>query len=146
VAIGSKQANSTIWARWRGGKLLGATGARDFPQHAIESTFLVTAANPPNGADVTLRLEGYDLDALATCDAQQDLGMPNLEPRARAASRYRFQDRNITGVQHQSARFSTAHEQPPVPARASNTNVAAAREFLALFRARATSLDASSPR
>jgi hypothetical protein len=29
---------------------LGATGARQFPQHAVESAFLVTAANPPNGA------------------------------------------------------------------------------------------------
>jgi len=54
--------------------------------------FLVTAANPPNGANVALRLKGDTLDALPACDTQKDLGMPDLEPRARAASRYRFQD------------------------------------------------------
>jgi hypothetical protein len=69
LAIGSKQASSTIWLRWRGGKLLWATGARGFPQHAVESVFFVTAANPPNGADVALRLERYGLHALTACDA-----------------------------------------------------------------------------
>jgi hypothetical protein len=136
LAIGSKQPNSTIWARWRGGKLLWATGTRAFPQHAAEAVLLVTAANPPNGADVALGLDGNVLDALSASNAQEDLRMPHLEPRPRTAPCYRFQDRNITGIRHQTTRFSTAHGQPPLPEMASISRSAAAREFLALFRAR----------
>jgi hypothetical protein len=85
-----------------------------------------------------LCLQGNVLDALPTSDPQKDLGMPNLEPRPGPAPCYHFQDRNITGIQQQRTRFSTAHGQPPLPEKASITSVAAAREFLALFHARAT--------
>src|SRR5208337_1393757 len=92
LAIGSKQANCTIWARYRGGKLLGAAGARGLPQHTVKTAILVAAAYTPHGGGIALRLHGHVLDSLPASDAQEDLSVLDLKPRARAASRYRFQN------------------------------------------------------
>src|SRR5262249_46655117 len=112
-ALGSRQANCTIWARWRGGKPLRAAGAWGFRKDAVEAALLIATADAPNGGRIATRLPGHVLDAPPLSDVQEDLGMLDLEPGVRAAAGQGFQDRNIIDVQDQPARFSATHGKAP---------------------------------
>src|SRR5438876_10807457 len=81
LAIGSRQADCTICARCRGGKLLRATRPRGLPQHDIEAVLFIAAADAPDRGRVALHLAGQCLDPLAGSDPQEDSGMLDLEPR-----------------------------------------------------------------
>jgi hypothetical protein len=91
LAIGSKQASLTIWARCRGGKTLRSARALCLVEHAGESLLFVAATQPPDGHLVTLHLDGNRLDALPGPNRQENPGMLNLEPRLRATSGDIFQ-------------------------------------------------------
>ena len=108
-AIGSRQASSTIWARWRGGNLLGTPAAGGVQQEFFQAALLVTAADPPNGRPVTLQVRGDRLDRFASSDGEHDAGMLNLEPGQTATAGHRFQDRGIRISNSQEARFSATH-------------------------------------
>src|SRR6185312_5542142 len=78
-AIGSRQASSTIWARWRGGNLLGPADTGVVLQEILQAALLVTAANTPDGGPVTLHPRGDRLDRFASSDGENDPGMLHLE-------------------------------------------------------------------
>jgi hypothetical protein len=79
-AIGFRQASSTIWARWRGGNLLGTPDSRLVQQEFFQPALLVAAADPPDGGPVTLQPGSDLLDRLPRSDGQDDPGMLHLEP------------------------------------------------------------------
>src|SRR5437588_7263272 len=57
-ATGSKQASSTIWARWRGGNLRGAPAAGEVGQESRQATLFIAAAEAPDGGRVTAHPRG----------------------------------------------------------------------------------------
>src|SRR5204863_8860233 len=69
-ATGSKQASSTIGARWRGGNLLRMSDPRVIPQKVVQATLLVTATDPPDGGPVTLHPGSDRLNRFARGDRQ----------------------------------------------------------------------------
>src|SRR5271168_3296950 len=82
-ANGSKQANATIWARWRGGNrgvsprsLAASIGEQ--PRHAVAS---ITLAGPPDRGLFALHLGSDGLGPLASRDRQDDPRPLHLEPR-----------------------------------------------------------------
>ncbi len=82
-ANGSKQANSTIWARWRGGNR--GVSPRSFrasigeqPRQAVVS---ITFARSPDRGLFALHLDGDGLGLLASRDRQDDPRPLYLEPR-----------------------------------------------------------------
>src|SRR5262245_3503549 len=79
-AIGSRQASSTIWARCRGGNLLGTADPRSVQQEFFQPALLVAAADPPDGGPITLQPGSNVLDLLPRGDGQHDPGMLHLEP------------------------------------------------------------------
>ena len=94
-AIGSRQASSTIWARCRGGNLLGTPDAGVVQQEVFQPSLLVTATDPPDGGPVALQARGDRLDRLAGGDSQHDPGMLDLEPGQAATAGHRLQDGGI---------------------------------------------------
>src|SRR6266550_9544092 len=81
LAIGSKQANSTIWARCRGGKPLRSARALRFAKDGSESVLLIAATDTPDRGLITLHLVGNRLNPLPGPHRQKNTGMLDLEPR-----------------------------------------------------------------
>ena len=94
-AIGSRQANSTIWARWRGGNLLETPEAGLVRQEAVQSVLLVTAADTPDRGPVAFQPGGHCLDRLASGDGEDDAGVLDLEPGQAAAVGHGLQDGEV---------------------------------------------------
>lgn len=84
LATGSRHANATIWARWRGGNLLGVSRARIIGQDVPQPTFAVAPADAPDGGPIALQ-------ATVVCNELQKRGV-------------RFKE-------GQWARLPTTHEQ-----------------------------------
>ena len=103
-AIGSRQASSTIWARCRGGNLLGTPDARVVQQEVFQPALLVTATDPPDGGPVALHPRGDRLDRFPGGDGQHDPGMLDLEPGQAATVGHALQDRGIRVGNGQGAR------------------------------------------
>src|SRR5262245_61742741 len=80
LAIGSKQASRTIWARWRGGKPGRSPGPLGRSQEVGQARGLVAAADPPDGRRIARGAEGERSDRLARGDGQEDLGALDLIP------------------------------------------------------------------
>src|SRR5437588_11286219 len=87
LAIGSKQACSTIWTRCRGGKPLRSARALNFAEHRGEARLLIATTDTPNGGPVALQLAGYRLHPLPAPNRQENACMLDLEPRLRATMR-----------------------------------------------------------
>jgi hypothetical protein len=108
-AMGSRQASSTIWARCRGGNLLGTPLARIVQQEFLQPTVLVAAADAPDGGPVALQA-GCDIaDALAGGHGQDDPSMLHLEPSQVATVGNGLKDGGIRCLEGQRERFSTTH-------------------------------------
>jgi hypothetical protein len=107
--MGSRQASSTIWARCRGGNLLGATQARLVQQEGLQPALLVAAADAPDGGRVTLQASGDRPDGLPGGHSQDDTGMLDLEPGQSPGSGNALQDGEVRGSDTQGARFPTTH-------------------------------------
>ena len=107
--MGSRQASSTIWARWRGGNLLRTSQTGLVQQECLQAALLVAATDTPDGAWVTRQACGYGTDGLPGGDGQDDAGMLDLEPSQVPGSGNSLEDRNICGSEYQRARFPTAH-------------------------------------
>jgi hypothetical protein len=108
-AIGSRQASSTIWARWRGGNLLGTPDAGVVQQEVFQPALLVAATDPPDGGPVTLQARGDNLDRFAGGDGQHDPGMLDLKPGQAATPGYALQDGGIGSSDGQGARSASTH-------------------------------------
>src|SRR5204863_9307100 len=78
-ATGSRQANSTNWARCKGGKLLGTSQARVIEQESAQPTPLIATADAPDGCRVTFQPAGKGGDGFSQGNAQHDAGMLDLE-------------------------------------------------------------------
>src|SRR5438874_11601604 len=78
-AIGSRQASSTIWARWRGGNLLRTSRAGFVQQEFLQAALLVTAADAPDSGSITLQAQGHGLDGFPRGDGEHDAGVLNLK-------------------------------------------------------------------
>jgi hypothetical protein len=109
--MGSRQASSTIWARWRGGNLLGTSRAGVVHQEFLQAALLVAAADAPDGGPVALQPGGDLADPVAGGNGQDDPGMLHLEPRQMATAGNGLKDGGIRWMDGQWARFSTAHER-----------------------------------
>jgi hypothetical protein len=107
--MGSRQASATIWARCRGGNLLGTPLARIVYQEPLQAALLVAAANAPDGGPIALQ-PGCDIaDALASSNCQDDPGMLHLEPSQVATAGNGLKDGGIRWLDGQRARLSTTH-------------------------------------
>src|SRR4051794_31232379 len=84
LAMGSKQANSTIQARCRGGKSLRSSGALSLAEHGTKPALLIAATEAPDGGFIALHLAGDRLNPLAVPNRQKNAGMLHLEPGFRA--------------------------------------------------------------
>src|SRR5438094_10494405 len=91
-ALGSRQANSTIGARCRGGNLLRSSLAGVVPQEFGQSTLRVAAADAPDGGPATLQPPGNLLDTLPGRDGQHDASVLDLEPGQASAAGDSFQN------------------------------------------------------
>ena len=111
LATGSRQANSTIWARWRGGNLLGMSRAWIVGQDVLQATFSVALADPPDGGAIALQTTGDLAGTLSSGNGQDDPGMLDLEPSQTTIVRNELQDWSIRFGEGQRARLSTTHEQ-----------------------------------
>src|SRR5947209_5877249 len=78
-AIGSRQASSTSWARWRGGNLLRTPQAGFVQQEFLPTALLVTAAHPPDRGSVTLQARGHRPDGLPRGHGEHDAGVLDLK-------------------------------------------------------------------
>src|SRR5437867_2495702 len=95
LAMGSKQANSTIWARSRGGKPLRPTRALILVEQGSESPLLIAATEAPNGGRITPHLVGDRYNPLAGPNRQKNASMLDLEPAKCATTGDVLQDRDI---------------------------------------------------
>src|SRR5437660_3516340 len=111
LATGSRQASSTIWARWRGGNLLGTSRAGLVQQELAQPTLLVASADAPDGGPIALQPGGEIADPLPGGDGQDDAGMLHLAPGQATTVGDGLQDRGICCRDGQRARSSTTHEE-----------------------------------
>ena len=95
--MGSRQASSTIWARWRGGNLLRASQAGFVRQEFLAAALLVTAADAPDRGAVALQAVGNGLNGVPRRHGEYDAGVLNLEEGQVAAACNGLQDRSISG-------------------------------------------------
>ena len=112
-AIGSRQASSTIWARWRGGNLLRTSQAGLVQQEFLQAALLVTAADAPDSGPVTLQARGHRLDGLSGGNGEHDAGVLNLKEGQAAAACHGAQDRGLSGGDGQGTRLSATHGNTP---------------------------------
>ena len=112
--MGSRQANSTVWARWRGGNLLRPTQAGLVQQEGVQPALLVTAADTPDRGRVTLQAGSDGRDGLTGGHSQDDAGMLDLEPGQPPGSGNPLQHRQIRVSDIQGARFPTTHRSTSV--------------------------------
>ncbi len=96
-ATGSRQASSTIWARWRGGNLLRAPQAGVVQQEFGQPAPLVAPADAPDGGPIALQPGGDRADTLPAGDGQDDAGMLHLEPTQAATASARI-GRSASGM------------------------------------------------
>src|SRR5947208_830259 len=80
LAIGSRQARATIWARCRGGNPLGAAGPDRRCEQSGQPLPLVAPAGPPDGGLVALDLRGDGAVMQPLGVGQDDAGTAHLEP------------------------------------------------------------------
>src|SRR5689334_17055862 len=92
-AMGSRQANLMIWARCRGGNLLGAAHAGFVQQEGLQAAPLVAAADSPDSGRITLQAVGNGPNGFASGHGQDDTGMLNLEPDQTPGTGHGLQDR-----------------------------------------------------
>src|SRR5512135_267008 len=137
-AIGSKQANSTICARWRGGNPGGPPGTFRSRQETGQARVLVTAAGPPDGRAIALCPDGQLMDRFPGRDAQDDPSPLDLKPGEGSAVGDLVQSRDIVWSDPQGERFSTPHRAPPVAELRTKIQRTGCAEFVAVFRARDT--------
>jgi hypothetical protein len=102
-----------IWARCRGGKLLGTTGAGFVQQERLQAALLVAAADSPDRGRVALQAAGDGPDGFTGGYGQDDAGMLNLEPGQAPGSGNGSQDRQVSSSDGQGARFPTTHGRFP---------------------------------
>ena len=108
-AIGSRQASSTIWARWRGGNLLRTPEAGLVQEEFFQPTLLVTAADPPDRGPVTLQPRGDGPDRFPSSDGQHDPGVLDLKPGQAAAASHGLQDGGIRVSKDQRSGSASTH-------------------------------------
>ena len=82
-----------IWARCRGGKLLGATRAGFVQQERLQAALLIAAADSPDRGRIALHAVGDGPDGFTSGHGQDDAGMLNLEPGQAPGSGNGLQDR-----------------------------------------------------
>src|SRR5437016_5061796 len=111
-AIGSRQASATIWARWRGGNLLGTPAAGVIRQEPGQAALRVAAADAPDRGPVAFQAGGDGLDRFARGDGQDDTGMLDLVPGEVSAPSHGLQDREIGIGDGHSTRFPATHGSP----------------------------------
>src|SRR5262245_8924460 len=109
LAIGSRQASWTIWARCRGGNLLGPPRAGVVQQEFGKATPLIASADPPDGGGIAFQAFCDRPDRLASGDGQDDAGVLDLEETEAAMAGDRLQDRQVSLCHCQGARFAPAH-------------------------------------
>jgi hypothetical protein len=68
TAIGSRQASSTIWARWRGGNPGRTARSLGQFQESVEPALAVALAGAADGLDIALHLECDHAGALPVGD------------------------------------------------------------------------------
>src|SRR5262245_34104674 len=109
LAIGSRQASWTIWARCRGGNLLGPPRAGVVQQEFGKATLLIASADPPDGGGIAFQPFCHCPDRLSGGDGQDDAGVLDLEETVAAMACDRLQDRQVSLGHCQGARFAPAH-------------------------------------
>jgi hypothetical protein len=107
--MGSRQASSTIWARCRGGNLLGAAQAEAVQQQGPQPALLIAATDTPDGGTVTLQPGRDRLDGFSRGNGEHDAGALDLEEGQVAAVRHAPQNRGISGGDCQGTRLSATH-------------------------------------
>ena len=116
------------------------------PAGACPAALLVAATDAPDGGPITLEPGGHGVDGFPGGDGQHDAGMLDLEPGQVPAASHGLEDREISGSDGQGARFSATHGRTSDAGAGSNLQHTSRPEFVALLRARPTSLPLYRPR
>src|SRR4051812_25107560 len=82
LATGSKQANSTIWTRWRGGKTLRSTRALPLVKNGREPPLLIAATQAPDGGFIALHLAGNSPQSDGRPELPKEFANAELETKA----------------------------------------------------------------
>ena len=98
-----------IWARCRGGNLLGTAHAGFVQQEGLQAAPLVAAADSPDSGRIALQAVGQDPNGFTSGHGQDDAGMLNLEPGQTPGSGNSLQDRQVSSGDGQGARFPATH-------------------------------------
>jgi len=109
LATGSRQASWTIWARCRGGNLLGTAHAGSLQQEFLQAALLVTAAGTPDGGPTTLQTGSNRLAGFPRGDSQHDTGTLDLEEGQVAAVCHGLQNGSIRSSDSQGMGLSATH-------------------------------------
>src|SRR5262245_28635178 len=109
LATGSRQASSTIRARWRGGNPGRSARSLRLFEESREPRVLVEAAGAADRADVTLQPGGDGCGPLARGDRQDRAGAPDLGPRRGLAPRDGLKEGAVMRSDRQGTRSSTTH-------------------------------------
>src|SRR5262249_51471694 len=109
LATGSRQASSTIRARWRGGNPGRSARSLWLFEEAREPRVLVEVAGAADRADVTLQPGGAGGGPLPRGDRQDRAGAPDLVPRRGLALRDGLKDGAVMRSDRQGTRSSTTH-------------------------------------
>ena len=125
--MGSRQASSTIWARWRGGNLRGAPAVREVGEQPGQAALFVAATKTPDSGRVASHLRSDRLHTPALGDGQDDSGVLNLEEGQRSAPGDFLEDRQVPRSERERPRFATTHELSPAESRTRLIMVAASR-------------------
>ena len=144
-ATGSRQANSTIWARWRGGNLLGTPQERLVQQEFLQAALLVAATDTPDGGPITLQAGGDGLDGFPCSNGQHNAGMLDLKEGQVATACHCTQNGSVRISHRQGMRLSATHGIPPMPEQGGGyLQYNRCHEFVALLLSRPTRFSADS--
>jgi len=110
--MGSRQASWTIWARCRGGNLLGTPQAGFVHQETWQPLLFVAAADSPDRGPVAFQVVSDRLHRLARGNGQDDTSVLDLEPGKVSGPSDGLQDRKVCIEDRHGTRFSAAHGSP----------------------------------
>src|SRR6516165_1273123 len=138
LATGSRQASSTIWARWRGGKPGRAARSLGLAQEARHPAVTVALAGASHGADVALQMGRGGRGPLPCGDGQDRSSATDLVPRQGLTPSDLLEDGSVMAADLERGRFPTTHGATSLAGTTLGYQQRGCPEFRALLRARHT--------
>ena len=141
LATGSRQASSTICARWRGGNPVGVSRPAGWGQESHHPGSLVPPAGPPDGGLVALHLEGDRARPHTSGVGQDDPSTPDLIPGQGLTSGDLLEYHQILRGDRKRSGLSSTHRATSPLWAVSDHSITSGTEFLALLSSRFVDLE-----